>query len=242
MHGKAYIFHHRKTVTILHREILYFENRLPETCFRFFYGKIHFPSNHEIGHRFRRSVFHIQNIDELSPIQNSAAVGNLLDLRKFMRNQDNGLSFVPKSADDVQKKVDFLRRENGSRLIKYKNLRLPIQHFQNLHTLLNGNTDVLDDVLRIDLQTVVLRKRLHFLSRLLQIHIRKNPEALIRNRKSQNDIFRNTVILYQFKMLMYHADAQLRRITRRMNFFLLAAYPNLALIRLIHSEKHTHQC
>ena len=159
-----------------------------------------------------------------------------------MRNQDNGLSFVPKSADDVQKKVDFLRRENGSRFIKNKNLRLPIQHFQYLHTLLNGNADVLDDILRIHFQTVVFRKLLHFLSRLLQIHIRKNPEALIRNRKPQNDIFRNTVILYQFKMLMYHADAQLRRITRRMNLFLLAAYPNLALIRLIHSEKHTHQC
>ena len=84
-----------------------------------------------------------------------------------MRNQNNGLSLIPKSPDNLQQEGDFLGCQYRGRLIKNQNLRLTIKHFQDLYTLLHGNAHIFNDILGIDFQSVFFRKRSNLCLRLL---------------------------------------------------------------------------
>ena len=42
-------------------------------------------------------------------------------------------------------------------------------------------------------------------------------------------------------MLVHHADIQFGRVVGRLDFDLLAADDDLAFVRLVHAEQHTHQ-
>ena len=80
-----------------------------------------------------------------------------------MGDQDDGFSIISEVADDRQQGFNLLRRQHCCRLIKDQNFSFPVQHFQDLDTLLCRYTCIFDHIDRIDFQTVLLRKRLDLL-------------------------------------------------------------------------------
>lgn len=58
-----------------------------------------------------------------------------------MRNEQNRFSLFRQPADDFHKLFNFLWDQNSRRFVKNQDIIVPIEHFQNFHTLLHSNCD-----------------------------------------------------------------------------------------------------
>jgi hypothetical protein len=70
--------------------------------------------------------------------------------------KENGFAFFDKFAERIHEFIDFLRGQNGGRLIENQNLRLAIEHFENFDLLLHPDRHVLDFLIQINGEMVML--------------------------------------------------------------------------------------
>ena len=238
---EGYVLHHIKFVLVLHGEIFHRQDLFSEAGRRLLQLQLHLMSDHEACHLTRIHICNITHGDELSAAQNRTAIRHLFDLIQLVCDQNDGLPAIPKILNDFQQGIDFLRSQHCSRLVKNQDLRLAIQHLQNLYALSRRYIQIADNLRGIHLQAVLLRQLGNLPVGLLHIHIRKQAECLLLRLHTKNNVLRNRIIADKLEMLMNHTDVQLGCIPRRNNLLLLSAHNNLTLIRLVHAEQNAHQ-
>ncbi|MPN42181.1 hypothetical protein SDC9_189737 [bioreactor metagenome] len=120
-----------------------------------------------------------------------------------MGDEQDALALPGKAPHHFHQLVDFLRGQYRRRLIKDQYLVIPVQHLEDLHTLLHAHRNILDLRVRIHFQAIALAELHHpFAGFILLQHA---PARLL---SPQNDIIQHRKNLHQLEMLMDHADAQ----------------------------------
>ena len=222
----------------LDRQILNRQDAFARLNRRLFHDELNFAPNHHLAQFFLAGRRHIHRADVLALAQNGAAVGNGLDFVELMRDEENGLAFLRQLLHDFHQLVDFLRRQNGSRLVKNQNLVVTIQHLEDFRPLLHADRDILHERIRIDLQPVTLAQLHDLLARLCFLQKAKRRH---RRLNAENDVIQHRKDLDQLEVLMHHADAQRIGVVRVFNAYNLTIFANLALFRLIHAKEYAHQ-
>ncbi len=151
-----------------------------------------------------------------------------------MGDEDHALSFFDKVAHDLHQLIDLLRSEHRRRLVKNKNLRIPIEHFQDLHPLLHPDGDVLDDHVRIDIQAIPGGKVGDPTGCGFSV---EDKPALF----PEDDVFSDGEVVNQLEVLVHHADSQVVCIVGVPDLNLLSANLDRPFIGLVEPEKDAHQ-
>ena len=84
-----------------------------------------------------------------------------------MRNNDDGLAVLFHFAQDVEKRLDLLRGQNGGRFVQDQNIGAAEQHFDDLHRLLFTDRHFVDQLVGVYLKTVTRTHFAHFGSNFL---------------------------------------------------------------------------
>ena len=158
-----------------------------------------------------------------------------------MRDQDDRLSSIPKTFDDLQKELDLLWGKQCGRLIENQDFSFTVQHLQDLHPLLNRNINIRDHFLWIYFKSVLSGKAGNLLICPFNVNIWKNPQCFFHRLDPHDNILCNRIIGNQFKMLMYHPDIQLGSISWGTDDLFLSPDIDLPFVWFIHAEKHAHQ-
>ena len=145
-----------------------------------------------------------------------------------MGDKQDGLTLLRKTPHGCHQLLDFLGSQHSGRLIKNQNLIVPIEHFQNVHTLLHAHGDILHLGIQVYLQPVALRQLLHLFPRLLLLQ-----KAQLGILCAQNDIVQNSEHINQLKVLVDHTDIQSRCIIGIVNGHNLSILLNDTLLGLI---------
>ena len=146
-------------------------------------------------------------------------------------------SFLGKIPHDLHKVFDLLRRKDSGRLVENEDLVITVEHLKDLRPLLHTYGYVLNQSVRVDMQTVFFRK-LENLCTCLGLF--ENAE-LGGRLNTENDVVKNGETLNELKMLMHHADAEIVCVVRVIYFDLNTVFFDSAVLRLIKTEKNTHQ-
>ena len=150
-----------------------------------------------------------------------------------MGDDQDGLPVLPHLPKDGKEALGLLRREYGSRLIENQNVRAAVEHLHDLDGLLFGDRELIDLLLRIQAEAVAIREFRELLLRGSQIVL----AALF----AEYDILRRRKDRNQLKVLVYHADAKLKRVLRRAYADRLAVYLNVTAVRKIDAGEHVHE-
>ena len=71
-----------------------------------------------------------------------------------MCDEQDGFAFLRKSSHYFHKLINFLRSKNCCRLIENKNFVIPVQHLEDLYSLLHSYSDILNLGINVNFQTV----------------------------------------------------------------------------------------
>ena len=101
-----------------------------------------------------------------------------------------------------QRGLGFLIRQNGRRFVENEDFRAKQKYFEDFYALLLGDREILDQGMRIDVET-------DFPSLGLDRRRRRVPALDAEPRPAgQHDVFGDAKTLHQFVMLMNHANAE----------------------------------
>ena len=153
-----------------------------------------------------------------------------------MGDKEDALAFGGQIFHDLHQFFNFLRGQNCGRFVENENFIIPVEHFEDLGTLLHAHGDILDQSVRIHMETVFLRQGQDFLSRLLLLQ-----KAMLVGLHAQNDVVQHGETLHQFEVLMHHADAKVVGVVGVFDLDLPAVLFDDALLCLIQTEKNAHQ-
>ena len=223
------------------RQMLHFQHRLPELRRSLLLGKLHLPAHHQVRQILRGRFGDVPDIDQLPLVQDRTAVGNPLDLRDLVGDQNDRLPVLAEVVDDLHQEIDLLRRQYCGRLVKDHDLRFAVEHLQDLHPLADGHRYVCDPVRRIDFQSVGPGQLADLQVGLPHVHPGQHAQLLFFRFQAQHDVFGNGKRFHQFEMLMDHTDAAGRRVGGGMEADRFSVYQDLALVRLIDAEQDAHQ-
>ena len=154
-----------------------------------------------------------------------------------MGDEEDRLALLGKVLHDLHQLVDLLRRQNGRRLVEDQDLVVTVQHLQDLGALLHTDGDVFHLRVEIDQQPVFVHQLLDLFARLLLLQ-----EAELRILGAENNVVQHREYLNELEVLVYHADVERRRVVGVVDLHGLSVLADLAGLRLIQSEKDTHQC
>ena len=93
----------------------------------------------------------------------------------------------------------------------------------------------------IDVKTVFAGQFSNLFIGILNVYGRQQAQEAALGLDAEDDVFGDGIVLDQLEMLVHHADVELGGMVRRRYPHLLATDPDLALVRLVHTEQHTHQ-
>ena len=219
-----------------HAQILYLQHHVCGLGGLFLHGKFHVPSHHHAGQLGTVTILHVHRAHILALTQNGTAVCHCHDLIQFMGNKQNGFSFSGQIPHDLQKFLDLLRRQHRCRLIEDQYLVIPVQHFQNLCTLLHTDGYILNDGVRVYLQSVSLGQGHHLLTGLIPLEY--TAFGILH---AQNNIIQNGEAFHHFEVLMHHTDTEVIRIVGGIDLNNLTVFLDDTLLCLIHTEQYAHQ-
>ena len=240
-HGERHVAYNGESVVVFHAEMVDVQHRRAELRRLFSQLKAHLAAHHARGHLLRGGGGDVAHAHKAAAAQNGAAVGDLLDLLELVRDEDDRLALAAHLADDLKQKLDLLRREDGRRLVENEDLRLAVQHFQDLDALLHRDVQILDLLRRVHLKAELFRELRHFLVGALHVHGGEDAGDAAARLHAEDDVLRDGVVRHQLEVLVHHADVQLGGVVRREGLHFLAADVHLALVRLIHAEQNAHQ-
>ena len=153
-----------------------------------------------------------------------------------MGDKEDGLSLCRQILHNLQQLLNFLRGQHGGRLVKNQNLIVPVEHFEDLGTLLHTNGNILYQCIRIDLQAVLPGQGHDLLPGLFPLQ-----KAVFGVFHAQNNVVQNGEAFYQLKVLMHHADAQGVGIVGVVDRHFHAVFADHALLCLIQAKEDTHE-
>ncbi len=202
----------------------------------FLHHKVDIPAYHHRRKLFRRRIFDIDGSDIFSFPQHAAPVCRLHDLCQLMGDEQYALALRCQIFHNLHQLFYLLRRQHRRRLVKDKDLIVPVEHLKYLRPLLHAYRNIFNQCIRIHEQPILFRKRNHFLPRLILLE----KSALCRLH-AQDNVIEDAETFHQLKMLMDHPDSQIIRIIRIVDLHFLSVLVNLALLRLVQPEKHAHK-
>ena len=153
-----------------------------------------------------------------------------------MGNEKNRLSFFCKASHDFHQFFDFLRGQNCRRFIEYENFIVSIKHLQYFNTLLHSYRNILNQRIWFNHQSILIGQRHDLFSG--RIHFQETMFCCL---YTQNNILQYREIMNQFKMLMYHSDAQFVGIIWIVDFYFFSLFFDCSFFWLIQSEQDTHE-
>ena len=154
-----------------------------------------------------------------------------------MGDEEDGLALGGQISHDLHQLVDLLRSQHGGGFIEDQHIIFPVEHLQDLGTLLHTHGDILYQCVGVNMQAVFLAQLQHLLPRLLLLQ-----EAQLTHRlHAHDDIVQYGEAFHQLEVLVHHADAQVVGIVGVADAHLLPVHADLALFRLIQAEQHAHQ-
>ena len=153
-----------------------------------------------------------------------------------MGDEEDTLALGGEALHDAHELLDLLGGEDGSGLIEDENLVVPVEHFEDLRALLHPHGDVLDEGVRVHLQSVALGERQDLLPGLLLLQ-----EAHLVGLHAQDDVVQHREALHQLEVLVDHADSQVVGIVGVFDVHLFAVLADLALLGLVEAEEHAHE-
>ena len=124
--------------------------------------ELHFLTDHHFGELLLVRFGSIDGCDMFALAQDRAAICNRHNLVEFVRDDDNRLSVLSHLAQNVEQLFDFLRSQNCRRLVKNKNIRTSIQHFDDFDGLFFGNGQIVDFSRQIEVKSVFIHDFLKF--------------------------------------------------------------------------------
>ena len=171
--------------------------------------------------------------DVLPLAQHRHAVGQRLHLVHLVGDDDNRLAGVAHVAQDGEELVLLLRGQHGGRLIQNQDISAAIQHLDNFNRLLLRNGHIVNLLVRVDIKAILVADFPNFADGGLHIQLFIQTE---------DDVFRRREHIHQLKVLMNHADAQMERLLRGGDGHGLAVDVDFALVGVVNSGEHVHQC
>ena len=153
-----------------------------------------------------------------------------------MGDEEDGFALGLEAPHNVHQLVDFLGSQHGGRLVENQNLVVPVEHLQNLHTLLHANADVLHLGIGVHLQSVALGQLHDLLPGSGTVH-----HHTLHRLRAQNDVVQHREALHQLEVLVHHADVQGGGIVGVIDPDLLTILLDNSLFRLVQAEQDAHQ-
>ena len=150
-----------------------------------------------------------------------------------MGDDYDSLAVVAHAAQDVKEFERLLRGENGSGLVKNKDVRASVKHLDYLNGLLLRDGHFVYLLVRVNVEAVLLAYLFDALGGLLDVEF-----ALV---KSENDVLRCREHVHELEMLMDHAYFVVERVLGGADDYLFAVDENLTVIRIVDSGDHVHQ-
>ena len=129
-------------------------------------------------------------------------IGHFHDFAQLVGDQDDGFTLLLQALEDTEQMVGFVRGQNPGRLIQDQDIGLAVQRFQNLHPLLMPDRQVFDQLIRIDVQFIVIGQLRQHLARLGQ---RRAQQSAVFH--PEDHVFQHGKVLHQLEMLKHHADS-----------------------------------
>ena len=78
------------------------------------------------------------------------------DLVELVGDEEDGLPLLGKAPHDLHELVDLLGGQHGGGLVEDQNLIVPVEHLQDLGSLLHTNGDVLHLGVQIHMELVLI--------------------------------------------------------------------------------------
>ena len=144
-----------------HRQSLHIKNDLAGLGLLLIDIKADAAAHHHERQLLAAGIPDIHRTDQPSLAQHRAAVGHLHDLGQLVGDEQDALAFPGKAAHHFHQLVDLLRGQYRRRLIKDQYLIIPVQHLEDLHTLLHAHRDILDLRVRVNFQAIALAELHH---------------------------------------------------------------------------------
>ena len=193
----------------------------------------HGAAHHHLGELLRIGLGRAHGADMLTLAQNSHDVRDFHDLVEFVGDEDDRLAVFPHGFQDRKQFRRLLRRKYGGGFVQDEDVRAPVQHLDDLHSLLFRDGHLVDLLVRIDAETVFVGDLLDPGSDLLQVVL-----AVF---DSQRHVLCRGEHVDQLKVLMDHADAVFISVLRRTDGHFLSVDEDLALIRIVDAGQHVHE-
>ena len=209
-------------------QILHVQNDLPGLFGLLVGHKLHVPAHHQLGHFLHAGGSHVHGAHVLALPQDAAPVRHGLDLRQLVGDKQDGLAFFLEAAHDVHQLVDLLGGQHGGRFVEDQDFVVPVEHFQDFHTLLHPYGNILDPGVGVHLQAVFFGQLHHPLPGGLPVH-----HAAVHGLGTENDIVQHGEAFHQLEVLMDHADVQGRGVIGVADLDFLAVLFDDALLRLV---------
>ena len=189
-------------------------------------------ADHHVGHLLCVGVLGEHIADETAVAQNGNTVGYRLDLVHLVGNDDYRLAVVAHVAQNRKQLIGLLRGQNGGRLIENEDIRTAVKHLDYLDRLLLRNGHVVYLLIRVDIKAVLIADSTNTLGNRLKVVLLF---------KAEGDILRCGEYIDELKVLMYHADAEVKGILRRTDIDKLIIDIYLALIGTVNAREHIHE-
>ena len=129
-------------------EVLDLQDRLPDLAGLLIDGKLHVAANHHLGQFLFRGVLDVNGADIPALAQDRAAVRDRHDLVELVGDEQDALALGLEAAHNVHELVISWGSEPPWARRKSE-FHCPVEHFQDLDTLLHADGDVADQRVRV---------------------------------------------------------------------------------------------
>ena len=193
-------------------------------------------AHHHLGHALLGSIGHAHRVHEPAPPEDGAGPRDLLDLLELVRDEQDGLALADEPAHDLHELPDLLRRQDGRGLVEDEDLRVAVEHLEDLDSLLHADRDVLDLGLGIDIEAVEARELAHAGTGFFPVYDEAGSRL-----EAEDDVLGHGEIVHELEVLVHHADAQLVGGVGVGDPDFAATHPDRARVGLVQAEQDAHQ-
>jgi len=141
---EAYILDPHRAVLIGDLKVFQAQHHPARLLLGFLNLEFHRSAYHHFCKILLTDILYLDRPDTAAASKDGATVCDFLYLLKLVGYQYYGFSFRTKFLENVHQLIDFLRSQDGGRFIENNDIRIAIECFENFHTLLLPDGDVLD--------------------------------------------------------------------------------------------------
>ena len=112
-------------------------------------------ANHELGELPSVHTLGVNGGDRRPAADDGDVVGDREHLVEFVRDEEHCQALALELAKVGEQFVDFLRDEDGRRLVENEDLGPAVEHLEDLHALPITDPEIGDEVVRLNLKSVL---------------------------------------------------------------------------------------